>query len=514
MPSRWIAYRKNVNLGEHDPAEVVGHVFFQVWRRRQLGWALEPNDTLYWWDRGSGRLTWEWRAAAVLKREYDDWSDVHRYLAGVFGLLPEDTNLDTYGADAAMSGYLLAWSPVIVRPIDIQLPGSFKPGNLGARAGYVPWEKVPQLVRRRIEGLAPASTPLAEPPASYDPALVGGSRLRPVTTRYIPRDVVRAVYARDGSRCQHHGCGATKDLHLDHRWPYSRGGGSEAENLQLLCGAHNLSKGARIDPGVVPPETLGPRSRLAAAAQLLQTAPVATLAARAIENGFAGIAHEAVRELMVEDPDPGELPQLLRVLPDASWLAGLVATLLVERGDPRGTGLAHELLQDDPDNPEASLAQAIALEGVGEVNVDRLLNRAMTSMDPYVANQARVRLASALRDEARLQGQEVPQEAMHLWALAAEATDPRSRAQAAIELGIVAFELEDWDEAEDWFRHALIAPDPETFATAAVLLAYATVDLDPEGATAARQAYGENVAPSHAQFVERLERCWADMFQA
>ena len=61
---------------------------------------------------------------------------------------------------------------------------------------------------------------------------------------YIPRDVVGFVYMRDGGRCRE--CGCTKNLQLDHIVPFSKGGSSEPENLQLLCKECNLKKGNRI----------------------------------------------------------------------------------------------------------------------------------------------------------------------------------------------------------------------------------------------------------------------------
>jgi len=42
-------------------------------------------------------------------------------------------------------------------------------------------------------------------------------------------------------------CGATTELHFDHVLPYSKGGTSlTAQNVQLLCARHNLSKGAKL----------------------------------------------------------------------------------------------------------------------------------------------------------------------------------------------------------------------------------------------------------------------------
>ncbi len=63
--------------------------------------------------------------------------------------------------------------------------------------------------------------------------------------RIIPTAVKMAVWKRDGGKCVL--CGAGDDLHFDHDLPYSLGGTSmKAENVQLLCARHNLSKGAKI----------------------------------------------------------------------------------------------------------------------------------------------------------------------------------------------------------------------------------------------------------------------------
>lgn len=64
--------------------------------------------------------------------------------------------------------------------------------------------------------------------------------------RMIPSAVKLAVWKRDGGRCVI--CGSSENLHFDHIIPYSRGGSSTTvENVQLLCGLHNLQKGARIE---------------------------------------------------------------------------------------------------------------------------------------------------------------------------------------------------------------------------------------------------------------------------
>lgn len=63
--------------------------------------------------------------------------------------------------------------------------------------------------------------------------------------RVIPGDVQAAVFNRDKGLCVQ--CGASDNLHFDHILPYSKGGSSKkAENIQLLCARHNLSKGSKF----------------------------------------------------------------------------------------------------------------------------------------------------------------------------------------------------------------------------------------------------------------------------
>lgn len=60
----------------------------------------------------------------------------------------------------------------------------------------------------------------------------------------IPREIVDAVYKRDGGRCVY--CGATENLQLDHIIPFSKGGATSLENLQLLCQKCNIEKSNKI----------------------------------------------------------------------------------------------------------------------------------------------------------------------------------------------------------------------------------------------------------------------------
>jgi hypothetical protein len=64
-------------------------------------------------------------------------------------------------------------------------------------------------------------------------------------SRIIPTSIKREVWARDGAKWVK--CGAIDELHFDHILPFSKGGTSmKAENVQLLCARHNLSKSSKI----------------------------------------------------------------------------------------------------------------------------------------------------------------------------------------------------------------------------------------------------------------------------
>ncbi|MDZ7731782.1 MAG: HNH endonuclease signature motif containing protein [Acidimicrobiia bacterium] len=57
---------------------------------------------------------------------------------------------------------------------------------------------------------------------------------------------------RDDGRCVQ--CGSTDGPHhIDHIYPYSKGGPNTLANLQLLCERCNLEKAASIRPGVTRP---------------------------------------------------------------------------------------------------------------------------------------------------------------------------------------------------------------------------------------------------------------------
>ena len=60
----------------------------------------------------------------------------------------------------------------------------------------------------------------------------------------IAGEVKRAVWLRDCGACVD--CGSTFDLQYDHVIPFSLGGASTVENLQILCAPCNRAKGATL----------------------------------------------------------------------------------------------------------------------------------------------------------------------------------------------------------------------------------------------------------------------------
>ncbi len=64
----------------------------------------------------------------------------------------------------------------------------------------------------------------------------------------FPRSLKNKLFMAQKGRCFY--CGRThrmRYLEIDHKYPFSRGGGNEFDNLQLLCTPCNMRKGIQSD---------------------------------------------------------------------------------------------------------------------------------------------------------------------------------------------------------------------------------------------------------------------------
>jgi 5-methylcytosine-specific restriction endonuclease McrA len=69
--------------------------------------------------------------------------------------------------------------------------------------------------------------------------------------RYVPSQLRREIWQRDGGRCTFHApdgrrCESRRDLEYDHVTPVAKGGRTCAENLRLLCRTHNQFEAERV----------------------------------------------------------------------------------------------------------------------------------------------------------------------------------------------------------------------------------------------------------------------------
>jgi HNH endonuclease len=100
----------------------------------------------------------------------------------------------------------------------------------GASAGEVIETALDLLLEQQAKRRGAAAKPQANP--------------RPSGPDHVPAAVRRAVWERDGGRCQWPldsggTCGSLQRVELDHVVPRAQGGTSTVENCRLLCRAHN-----------------------------------------------------------------------------------------------------------------------------------------------------------------------------------------------------------------------------------------------------------------------------------
>jgi hypothetical protein len=94
----------------------------------------------------------------------------------------------------------------------------------------------------------------------------------------IPDDVKRIVWIRDNGCCRQCGNALTPsvDVHYDHIFPWSKGGTSDKDNVQLLCQPCNSSKGGKAPLGIAAQRRLTEKiNELTTASHLLADARTA-----------------------------------------------------------------------------------------------------------------------------------------------------------------------------------------------------------------------------------------------
>jgi len=369
------------------PEVVAGQMFFDLWATRQHPFAdITTGDTMLLFDTHSRRLIWELRAAAITRERYDSIPHALDRLRESYGLLAGDLN--TYIWSRPAHGWLLAWAAEIVRPLDIPMSDAFRMTDVGGRNGYVRLSAIPS------EMMPDLPPPSDDRPIGVPLAYAGGSGTSAPMSRYIPAAVRRAVWDRDRGACVE--CGRTSDeiqLHIDHRYPHSRGGSNELNNLQLLCRDHNLRKSARVLRDVEVPDQLRLREAVADRLAVPRSTQLGDLVAQLDDP-------ELVLDVLLEEAAGGAVaevePLLGPHLPEVDLVTAAVA-LQLDHGDAeqqaRARRYADELWTSTTDD-HAKSAAALVLAGHrdGQERIG-LLQAAAVSPDYDVEPEAQLLLA-------------------------------------------------------------------------------------------------------------------------
>jgi hypothetical protein len=214
-------------------------------------------------------------------------------------------------------GVTTAGHELVSKPVEIQGPhpklDALAPGRFALQATISQRAHDKLRYAQALLGHAVPSGDLAEVLERAFDALVTqiekqklgvGSRLRPgrasTNPRYIPPDVRRQVWERDGARCAFigeggHRCGAEKRLEFHHDDPVAIGGEATVDKIELRCRAHNQYE-AECDFGAGFMASKREAAREAAAVRR----------ARAEDERTA----EAERAKVEKDPDRSVVPWL------------------------------------------------------------------------------------------------------------------------------------------------------------------------------------------------------------
>ena len=158
-----------------------------------------------------------------------------------------------YTEDECFENILRLWTHYGRQPNFGEL--KYPPSTVGSKA-YIRrwggWRSALAAFIKQVHGAATVSTELAQPMAQ---APVMQQIPTSATVIPVPRSISLAlryrVLARDKFRCVICGASPAKDgsveLHVDHIFPWSRGGQNVEENLRSLCFRCNLDKGVSLE---------------------------------------------------------------------------------------------------------------------------------------------------------------------------------------------------------------------------------------------------------------------------
>lgn len=446
---------------------VRGQMFFELWRTRQQPFSdLGSGDTMLLFDTRSRRLIWEFRATAVTRAGYGSIPEALDLLRESYGLLPGDLN--AYLWDRPPQGWLLGWAAEVVRPLDVDMPEGFRMTDFGGRNGYVALASVPAALMPELPALS------GEEPLPAPAAHVGGPHAVFDGSRYIPVSVRRMVWDRDRGACVE--CGRHADeveMHLDHRYPHSRGGSNDPDNLQLLCRDHNLRKAARVLDGVDVPSGLRLRHAVADRLQFPRTAPLHDIVSA------LGDDHDGIVDLLLDEAGSGNHLEVEALLEQGLVSSDLVTTAVALQLDACGGDGTARALQyaeqlwatSNEDHARAAAGLILASHRDGEERA-AFLATATASADYDVEAEAQLLVARDRLNSGDLQGAEEALGATY----ARGARDHRAEAAVCLyELRADGVDLERIDpdelaELEEVLRVALGGYD-DVRATAALYLA-------------------------------------------
>lgn len=168
--------------------------------------------------------------------------------------LSESAHGKRYADDECFENLLRVWTH-FGRPPMYREMGS-PPSTVGGKAyvkRWATWNKALHEFAARVNADEPAMKS-SQSSAAAAPVPKQSGAVRPEDRRDIPLGVRWKVLSRDRFRCVV--CGGSPatslecKLHVDHSFPFSKGGRTALDNLRTLCAECNLGKAARIESDV------------------------------------------------------------------------------------------------------------------------------------------------------------------------------------------------------------------------------------------------------------------------